>query len=79
VGEWDVPGIEYSYWDQESEYLLAQYALAPLILVKGPAAEWNVAVLSPQAFEAWSELNPGLFEVQHIRQNVYLLHKLKDP
>jgi hypothetical protein len=79
IGEWDVPGIEYSYWDQEGEYLLAQYALAPLILVKGPHAGWNVAVLSPQAFSAWSATHEGQYEVQHIRQNVYVLHKLNNP
>jgi hypothetical protein len=79
VGEWDVPGAEYSFWDQESEYLLAQYALAPLIVVKGPGAEWNVAVLSPKSFDIWQSSHAGEFEVTRLKHNVYILHRRAAP
>ena len=79
IGEWDVLGTSYGVWDQESEYLLTQYALAPLILVKGPAAEWNVAVLERRSLEVWQSAHPGEYEVIPLKHNVYLLHKLNLP
>ncbi|HVN16069.1 MAG TPA: hypothetical protein VMT73_10055 [Anaerolineales bacterium] len=79
VGEWDAPGISYAYWDQESEYLLAQYSLAPLILKKGAVEEWNVAVLSEPAFAAWQKANQGKFEIIPLKHNVYLFHRLANP
>ena len=79
VSEWDVPGAEYGEWDQESEYLLAQYALAPLILVKGGSQEWNVAVLSRSSMHVWQELHAGEYELIPLKHNVYLLHKLNTP
>lgn len=77
VGEWDVPGVEYNFWDQEGEYLLAQYTLAPFILVKGAQAEWNVAVLSNRAFEIWEQSNQGKFDIIRLKHNVYLLHRIE--
>lgn len=75
LGEWDVPGIGYEFRDQQVEYLLAQNALAPLILKKGAIAEWNVAVLSPMALAAWETAHPGKFETSSLGHNVYLLHR----
>ncbi|MGE5250821.1 MAG: hypothetical protein ACM3QS_11485 [Bacteroidota bacterium] len=79
VGEWDVPGISYAFWDQESEYLLAQYTLAPFILKKGAAAEWNVAVLNPKALAVWQALHEGEFEMIDVGHSVYVLHRLGAP
>jgi len=76
VGDWDVPGIPYALWDQESEYLLTQYALAPLILKKGMVAEWNVAVLKPKTFAAWQAAYGTQFEVLPVGRSVYVLHRL---
>jgi hypothetical protein len=78
VADWDVPGIEYSPGDQEAEFLLSQYSLAPLVLVRGAQAEWNVGVFSPQAFQAWQAANQDRFEIISLRRNVYLLHRLDD-
>jgi hypothetical protein len=75
VGEWDVAGLEYGYWDQSTEYLLAQYALAPLILVRGAQAEWTVVILNQEAFEDWQRANPGQFEITSLKHNVHLLHR----
>lgn len=76
VSDWDVPGIEYDFGDQETEYILTQYALAPLVLVKGPVAEWNVGILSREALKIWKETNKGKFEVIPIRKNIYLLKRV---
>lgn len=79
VGEWDVPGTSYSYWDQESEFMLAQYTLAPLILERGAVEEWNVAVLSRASFGIWQKANAGEFEITPLKHNMYLLHRLVNP
>jgi hypothetical protein len=78
VAEWDVPGFEYGYHDLEAEFFLTQYTLAPLILVKGALAEWNVAVLPPEAFAAWERSNGEDFEIRRLEHNVYILHRLED-
>jgi hypothetical protein len=79
VAEWDVPGIEYSPGDQEAEFLLSQYALAPLVLVRGAQAEWNVAVFSPEAFRAWKAANEQYFDIIQLRHNVFILHRRDRP
>lgn len=35
VADWDIPGYKYGSSDQEVEFLLAQYTLAPLVLERG--------------------------------------------
>jgi hypothetical protein len=66
-------------WDTETEYILTQYALAPLILKKGPVAEWNVAVLNSKDVALWQATYPGQFEVIPIEGNVFIFHKLGNP
>lgn len=75
VSEWNIPGLEHSFADQETEFILTQYALAPLILVNGPVAEWNVAILNNKALKMWEEANPGQFEIIPLKHGVYLLHR----
>jgi hypothetical protein len=78
VSDWNVPGMEFDASDQQAEFLLTQYALAPLILVDGPVADWNVAILNKRAFAMWQESNPGHFKIIPLKHNVYILHRLGD-
>jgi hypothetical protein len=71
-----VPGVSYDAADDEGEYVLTQYVMSPIILVKGADQEWNVGNLSPQAYAAWSESHDGQFEVIPFKGNIYLLHKV---
>jgi hypothetical protein len=79
VGEWDVPGSDYAYRDQEAEYLLAQYTLAPLILKKGAVAEWNVALLGAKSLSTWQAAFGESFQIMPLGRQVYLLHQVKSP
>jgi hypothetical protein len=79
VTEWDVEGVSYDARDLESEFLLAQYALAPLVLVKGPQTEWNLAVFRPATARAWQAAHAGEFDLIHLNHNVYLLHRRENP
>lgn len=74
LGEWDVPGGGETL-DQQVEFLLAQNALAPLILQRGAAPEWTAAVLGPPSLESWVAANPGAYEVIPLGRGVYLLHR----
>jgi len=79
ISEWDVPGAEYDEWDQEVEFLLTRYSFAPLLIVKGIKAEWNVAVLKPGSLTKWSQLNADQnLEITSTGNGVYLIHKLGD-
>lgn len=35
LADWDIPGVKYGSSDQEVEFLLAQYTVAPVILERG--------------------------------------------
>jgi hypothetical protein len=79
VGDSNVPGIEYNSGDQETEFILTQYTLAPLILVPGTVADWNLAILGKVAFEKWQQSNQGNFEIISLGHQVYLFHKRAQP
>jgi hypothetical protein len=72
-----VQGIVYDPANDQGEYVLVQYAMAPIIIVRGTSQEWNVALLTSQAYKAWSQSNTGQFEVIPFKYNLYLIHRLK--
>ena len=76
ISEEDVAGLEYEYWDNETEFLLTQYALAPLIFKKGLSAEWNVVVLKNEDLVKWLAANPGTYEIIKIKSKFHILHNL---
>jgi hypothetical protein len=71
----DVPGASFDAANDEGEYVLTQYAMAPIILVRGTAKEWNIANLSTQAFRMWSGENSGAFDIMPLKNGLYLLHR----
>ncbi len=75
ISDSSIPGITYDAANDEGEYVLTQYALAPIILVKGTNEEWNIANLSRAAFEAWNKTNAGKFQVIPFKGGLYLLHR----
>lgn len=79
ITEEDVEGAEYAYWDIETEFLLTQYALAPLIVQKGAVAEWNVAALTEDDLETWLQAHPGQYEVFKIKGKFNILHAVGNP
>ena len=79
ITEEDVEGAEFAYWDIETEFLLTQYALAPLIVQKGAIAEWNVAALTKDDLEKWLQAHPGQYEVFKIKGKFNILHAVGAP
>ena len=76
ISDSSIPGITYDAANDEGEYVLTQYALAPIIIVKGTDQEWNIANLGRAAFEAWEKTNAGTFEVIPFKGGLYLLHRV---
>jgi hypothetical protein len=78
ISDSDVPGATFNAPNDEGEYILSQYALAPIIIVKGTDQEWNVANLSGEGFKLWSAKNPRAYDVQALGRGLYLLHRLQN-
>lgn len=77
ISDSSVPGALYDAANDEGEYVLTQYVMAPIIIVKGTDQEWNIGRLSRQAYQIWSKSNQGQFDVIPFKGNVYLFHRLK--
>lgn len=76
ISDSSIPGIRFDAANDEGEYVLTQYAMAPIIIVKGTDQEWNIGNLSSQAYDAWSASNQGQFEVTALGNRLYLLHRI---
>jgi hypothetical protein len=72
----DVPGAIYDANNEQGEYTLTQYTMAPIILVHGDNEEWTIANLNNKAYQIWSQLNHGEFHVFPLNDNLYLLHRV---
>jgi hypothetical protein len=76
ISDADIPGAAYNAANDEGEYVLTQYILAPIIIKRGTAQEWNIANLDRAAFELWSKFNSSRFEVTPFKGGLYLLHRV---
>ncbi len=76
ISDSSIPGASFDAANDEGEYVLTQYMLAPIILVKGTDQEWNIGNLGRQAFQMWSSSNQGRFEVVPFKGGLYLLHRV---
>ena len=72
----DIAGAAFSSDDAEGEFVLTQYAITPLILVRGTEQEWNILNLDRGTFEKWQQENEGMFEVVKSGGGMYLVHKV---
>jgi hypothetical protein len=72
----DIPGSAFNEADTSAEYVLTQYAVAPLILVHGTGQEWDILNLEPDTFETWKLANLNNFEVINFKGGLYLVHKV---
>src|SRR5512143_4043409 len=76
ISDSDVPGATYDAANDEGEYVLTQYVLAPITIVKGTEQEWSVANLDRPAFELWNKAHEGKFEITPYKGGLYLLHRI---
>ena len=76
ISDIDIPGISYDRDNLVGEFILTQFAIAPIVLIQGSdQEEWNILSLTPQAYEKWSEANANNFEIIKFGGKLYLAHK----
>jgi hypothetical protein len=76
ISDSDVPGSNYSAANDEGEYVLTQYVLAPIIIKRGTDQEWNIANLDRPAYDLWAKANGGRFKVTAFKGGLYLLRRI---
>ena len=76
ISDADVPGAEFDAANDSGEYVLSQYALAPIIIVRGADLEWNLANLSRDGFKRWQALHAESFELVLQQNGLYLLRRI---
>ena len=62
--------------DDQIEFTLTQYALAPIIVNKGMDYEWVIGNFGKGTYAAWSGSHAADLEVQHFPFGIYLIHRL---
>jgi hypothetical protein len=77
ISDSGIAGIHSDPANDLGEYVLTQYVMAPIVIIKGTDQEWNIANLSIPAYRAWSITNQGQFEVTAFNGGLYLLHKIQ--
>lgn len=77
ISDSSIPGIAFDPPNEEGEYVLTQYVMAPIIIIKGTDQEWNIGNLGVQAYAAWSRSHQGQFDVTQFKDGLYLLHKIQ--
>jgi hypothetical protein len=74
VADWDIPGMEYDLVDQETEYTLTQYALAPRMVQPGLDHEWIIGNFTSIGFRDWLDKNLASYEIIEMGFGIYLIH-----
>lgn len=72
----DIPGTVFDADDLSGEYMLTQYAVAPLILIRGTDQEWNILNLDAVTYKKWMKKNANDFELVRSGGGMYLVHKV---
>jgi hypothetical protein len=76
VGNWDIlPESDYIYADEETEFVLTQYALSPVIIERGDDEEWVILNLSRKAYDIWMQGQPKDIKVTDYGLRIFLVHK----
>lgn len=75
VADWDLPDAEYNPVDQETEYTLTQYALAPRALQPGLEQEWIIGNFTKSGFQDWLDEQLPSYEITEMGFGLYLIHR----
>ena len=72
----DIPDATFSPNDAAGEYVLTQYSVAPLILVRGTDQEWDILNLEPENYKKWMQKNAADFEFIKVEGGMHLVHRV---
>ena len=74
VADWDIDPT-YDPIGQDQEYVLTQYALAPLIVRRGDGYEWIVGNLTLSGADDWLSRKFKDAKIHYYGWGIYLIHK----
>lgn len=77
VADWDLPGIEVNVIDQDSEYMLTQYALAPIKVKPGLDQEWIIGNFTTPGFMDWLDEQMASYDITSLSHGIYLIHRTR--
>ena len=75
VADWDIPDSGYDIIDQDNEYTLTQYALAPHIVQPGLDHEWIIGNFTDKSFRTWLDKNLSSYKITEIGFGIYVIHR----
>ena len=74
ISDWDVLP-DYDYPNNETEYVLTQYTLAPVIVTRDAERAWVIVNLAPKDFETWLATQSTDIKVKKYPLGLFLVHK----
>lgn len=74
ISDWDITP-DYNYPDNETEYVLTQYTMAPVVVARGDDQEWVIVNLAPKDFETWRTTQSSDIEVTKYPLGLFLVHR----
>ncbi len=74
VADWDIDPNANSI-DQDEEYVLTQYTLAPIIVKRGDSYEWIIGNLTAPNADAWLNQKFAGDKTHFYGWGIYLIHK----
>lgn len=77
LADWDIPDSDYYNADLYNEYVLTQYALAPIIVVRGSNYEWVIGNLTPEGYQIWRKTTQEKYDVVFSKYGLYLFHRIE--
>lgn len=75
VADWDIPDSGYNLIDQDAEYVLTQYALAPIMVQPGLEQEWIIGNFIHPGYEVWLDRSLPSYEIRSLGFGMYLIHR----
>ena len=75
VADWDLPGVQYSEIDQDAEYMITQYTLAPIPVKPGFDQEWIIGNFTIPGFEDWLDQQMQSYEITKLDHGIYIIHR----
>src|SRR5512141_1776447 len=74
ISDWDITP-DYNYPNNETEYVLTQYTMAPVVVARNGEHEWVIVNLSPKDFETWRATQPADIKVTKYPLGLFLVHR----
>lgn len=76
VADWDLPNSMTDPVDQDTEYVLTQYAFAPVMVKPGLDHEWIIGNFLNPDFKSWLDGSLSAYEIKSLGFGIYVIHRI---